>query len=278
MTRPAIDMADEAMTSERRNPVTGLFHDRKTRRISPLLRGYLLLFDQAGPPAFSQSTGLRLLLIFVVLEFVIGPRAGILTWFRIAAPPVWMRIAVMLTLTWLAAVVWAKARPGDIGFLAASKWTTTEVLFAAQASLAIVVFAVLQSAPLKLHEGISAGWLVLGAVTGTQLLWGLYQELIYRGILQSELTRRWGRLTGPIAANFAFTFGPLHFYHVATAYRAHSTSSWEFAGIVLGATFAIGLVFALMFHRTRNIWLVGVLHGLGDLYMEGPAMIAQLSR
>jgi membrane protease YdiL (CAAX protease family) len=44
------------------------------------------------------------------------------------------------------------------------------------------------------------------------LLWGFYQEVMYRGILQTELVRRWGPLWGILVSNSLFTFGPLHFY------------------------------------------------------------------
>ena len=47
--------------------------------------------------------------------------------------------------------------------------------------------------------------------------------------------------------------------------------------MILAATFSIGLFFAFILHRTRNIWLVGVLHGIGNAYMNGAAKIALLS-
>ena len=69
---------------------------------------------------------------------------------------------------------------------------------------------------------------------GTNLLWGFYQELVYRGLLQSELVRRWGAVAGILVANLAYTFGPLHFYHLTQSSPAR-------AAVVLGGTFAIGL-------------------------------------
>jgi membrane protease YdiL (CAAX protease family) len=41
-----------------------------------------------------------------------------------------------------------------------------------------------------------------------------------------------------------------------------------FAGI-----FTIGLFFSVLFWRSGNLWLVGILHGLGDAYMDGLRVI-----
>jgi membrane protease YdiL (CAAX protease family) len=256
--------------------MASLFYDRSTGRLGAFLRGHLWQFDKSDRPTYSSSAGVRLLLLFAFLEFVVGPRASILSWLHVSAPPAWLRIALMLAFASIAAVILARVRPRDIGFLPVSKWTLAEALYFAQAPLVIAVFVILQWARLHLSEGLSAGWAVLGTVAGTQLLWGLYQEVVYRGILQTELTRRWGRFAGPMIANIAFTFGPLHFYHLQRAYRLHTAAAWTNSGIIVGAVFVTGLCFAYIFHRTRNIWLVGVLHGIGDMFIEGPEMIAQL--
>ena len=42
------------------------------------------------------------------------------------------------------------------------------------------------------------------------LFYGFYQEVVYRGMLQSELVRRWGAFAGVLVANLLYTFGPLH--------------------------------------------------------------------
>ena len=88
---------------------------------------------------------------------------------------------------------------------------------------------------------------------------GFYQELVYRGMLQSELTRRWGAPAGILVANVAYTFGPLHFYHLSGPSPVPM-----FAGI-----FAIGLFFGVLFARSGNLWMVGVFHGIGDAYLTG---------
>jgi membrane protease YdiL (CAAX protease family) len=96
----------------------------------------------------------------------------------------------------------------------------------------------------------------------TSLLWGFYQELIYRGILQTELVRRWGAVPGVLVANLLYTFGPLHFYHFFKGSAAASA-------IMFASIFAIGLFFGVLFHRSRNLAMVGLFHGLGDWYITG---------
>ena len=100
----------------------------------------------------------------------------------------------------------------------------------------------------------------MGVVFATSFLWGFYQEVMYRGVLQTELVRRLGSWPGILAANVLFTFGPLHFYHFYEPAPAFPM----FAGI-----FAIGLFFAVLFLRSGNLWMVGIFHGLGDSYVVG---------
>ena len=77
--------------------------------------------------------------------------------------------------------------------------------------IAVLVFCVLFGRRLGLFEGSLSAIVVVSGGVWTQLLWGFYQEVVYRGILQTELMRRFGTLAGVLLANFAFTFGPLHF-------------------------------------------------------------------
>jgi membrane protease YdiL (CAAX protease family) len=90
----------------------------------------------------------------------------------------------------------------------------------------------------------------------TYLLWGFYQELTYRGILQGELVRRWGTVAGIVVSNVFYTFGPLH---------VTTTSS----PAMFGAIFLIGMFFALLFKRSGNLWMAGIFHGLGDAWITG---------
>ena len=247
------------------------FYDSKTRRLSPFFRGHILDFERRDAPAYSSTTGIRLLVIFLVLEFVAGPRIPILTWLSLA-PPVWLRVSVLLALSVLAVRLWAKVSFSDIGFLPWQKWSGTEKLYFAQVVIiANAIFIALYSRQLGFLGESLGVWPAVAAIAAVEFLWGFYQEFNYRGILQTELTRRFGGIWGLLAANAVFTLGPLHFYHFT------STRPWPSTAIIFAAIFSIGLLFALIFHRTRNIWLVGVFHGIGNAYMNGAEKIALLA-
>jgi len=66
-------------------------------------------------------------------------------------------------------------------------------------------------------------------------------------------------LRGILVSNTVFTFGPLPYYHFSDASPVP----------IFAAIFAIGLFFALVFWRSGNLALVAVLHGLGDVYIDG---------
>jgi membrane protease YdiL (CAAX protease family) len=93
----------------------------------------------------------------------------------------------------------------------------------------------------------------------TGLLWGALQEVLYRGWLQTELTRRFGWVIGLLLANLAFTLGPLH-----SSYILGTEVRW----VELAAIFAIGLIFGLLYRRSGNLWIPALLHGLWPLNMS----------
>jgi uncharacterized protein len=149
----------------------------------------------------------------------------------------------------------------DIGLIPWHAWTATEKSYFIQVFvIANVIFAIV-TAP-RLGAILAGPSLLLHVCTVfvPYLLWGFHQELMYRGILQTELVRRWRAPAGILLANSLFTFGPLHFYN----FTRTSPSLPLFAGI-----FAIGLFFALLFWRSGNLWIIAILHGVGDMYIEG---------
>ncbi len=96
-----------------------------------------------------------------------------------------------------------------------------------------------------------------------QMIWGFYQEYLYRGLLQTELVRRWGAVAGILVSNLLFTFGPLHAYHLWIGVNAPSHL------FIFVAIFAIGLYFGVLFQSSKNLWIIGILHGLGDFFIDG---------
>lgn len=224
-------------------------------------KGHLFLFERKPPPAYSAAAGLRLLWIFVVLEGLIGPRLALFRLLHVPRPPFYIRVPVLLVVALLLVRLVARVPLAQIGLYRWRKWTPTERSYFVQlVVIANVVFLILfvDRVAALLAQPVFLPRLLTSLFS--YFLWGFYQEVMYRGILQTELVRRWGAVRGILVSNTAFTFGPLHFYHFA-----HMSSALPmFAGI-----FAIGLFFGLLFWRSGNLSMVAVAHGIGNVYIEG---------
>ena len=142
-----------------------------------------------------------------------------------------------------------------VGLRRFADWTRRERLYFLQVvPLAAVAFAIVFADHLLalLEQHGFAGFLLFSVLTG--LLWGMVQEFLYRGWLQTELTRRFGAIAGLLAANVAFTFGPLHLNYLV------GPGGVRWGG--LAAVFGIGLFFGIVYYRSGNLWIPAVLHGL----------------
>ena len=212
-------------------------------------RMHLLMFEPRVQESYAPAAGLRLLGVFLVLETLVGPRR--------APPPVMLAVALL-------AIRYAGGVPlSRVGLYGWRRWTTSEKSYFAQMlPLALVIFTVVSASPLRTIAGDSTLWAPAAITASWYLVWGFYQELMYRGILQTELVRRLGPWLGIPIANVAFTFGPLHFYYWST-YQAPTIYA------LFAAVFAIGLFFGVLFHRSGNLFIAGTLHGVGDIFLTG---------
>ena len=215
--------------------------------LSPHWRGHVFLFDRKDRPPMHAKAALRLLLVFVVLEGLLGPRLETLKILGVPLPPQGLRIAILMALALLLVRYLARIPFREIGFIPWREWSAAERSYFRQ------VVAI----------GSAVGLFLLGsrlqpAFFATALAWGFDQELVYRGILQTALVRRMGPVAGIALGNLLFTFGPLHFY-----YFFHKPLPVG----MFAAIFAIGLFFAILFHRSRNLWIVAVFHGIGSAFI-----------
>jgi membrane protease YdiL (CAAX protease family) len=231
--------------------------------LKPYWQGLIFLFEPKPPAGYGAKSGMKLLFIFVVLEWVIGPRLALFSFLHIPIPETSIRIFSLLVFA-LALVRFGAGIPlREIGLYSGNVWTKMESWYFIEIFIITnVIFSVADFSELEIlknHPGIweSASFLFIATIA-----WGFYQELIYRGILQTELVRRWGTAAGILASNLFFTFGPLHFYHFHLA-EGNPSHLWVFAAI-----FAIGLYFGLAFKRSGNLWIIGLLHGVGDCYLD----------
>lgn len=216
-------------------------------------RGHFLLFDPRSEPSYAPSGGLRLVIAFVILEAAIGPRFHLLNVLGVAQPAPWVRVVVLLALAIVLVRLFAGVALSAIGLVRWRDWSATEKSYFVQVlSIANLVFALVLR-----RVDVSPVSATAIAIAVTNFLWGFYQEVVYRGMLQTELTRRFGAAAGVVVANLAFTFGPLHFYHLRGAHPV----------AMFAAIFAIGLYFGVLRHRSGNLWLPAVFHGIGTAWM-----------
>jgi membrane protease YdiL (CAAX protease family) len=217
------------------------------------VRGHALLFDRKRAPGYEASVGLRLLAAVVGLEVV---RLGLLKWSYPTIPLV-VFIPIFLGVALLAIPLVARVRFSQLGFRPWREWSLTEKSYFVQVLvIANVVFPLVFAPRLKAILGQANALSIIASVFVPYLFYGFYQEVVYRGMLQSELVRRWGALAGIVVANLLYTFGPLHWNHFTPM------NVPMFASI-----FAIGLFFGILFHRSGNLWIVAVIHGIGNAYI-----------
>ena len=146
----------------------------------------------------------------------------------------------------------------DVGLRNLSLWNNYEIaylLVIAPIGFFIFYYFTRNKFTASLNE---EGWVMMIVTFIFYMCWGFYQEWIYRGFIQTEFTRRYGALTAIILANLIFTFGPLHIYQL-----------YQGRYMIIAATFFIGLIFGILYHRSYNLWIVGILHGIGDWFLVG---------
>ena len=222
------------------------------------LQGHVLLFEQKPGPQFEASAGLRLLFVAVILEAV---RLGVVRWFY-PKVPLLILLPLFLGFALLAIRFGAGLKLSQIGFKPWRQWNAIEKSYFVQLLIiANVVFPLIFANPLRRIFAQPNSLAVVATVFVPYLFFGFYQEVIYRGMLQSELVRRCGAFFGILAANVLYTFGPLHSYYFA--------SRSSLALPMFAAIFAIGLFFGILFRRSGNLWIVAVIHGIGNAYIVG---------
>jgi len=219
-----------------------------------LWKGHVLLFDKAATrPAHDESAGARLLIYALLLEAV---RVA----FNATPLPISIRAPLYLGLAVLAIHRGVRVMWSDIGFRPWRDWNRTEKSYFVQVVIiANVVFGSVFAAGLHAQLGgpdaLSVIWLVFVPL----LFLGFYQEVVYRGMLQTELVRRCGPVAGILIANVLYTFSPGHYDYFS--------APGAVAVPMFAAIFAMGLAFGLIYRRSGNLWIVAVMHALGNAFI-----------
>ena len=225
-------------------------------QLSLHLRGHLLLFDRKPAPANSPNAGVRLLLAGGFVEVV---RLAAVRWLY-PGTPLWLLLPALLGFCLLVVPGITGVNLSQLGFRPWRDWTVTEKSYFCQVvAIANVVFPIVLAAPLRNRVAQSGLAWSLWSVFVPYLFFGFYQELVYRGMVQLEMARRWGAPIGIFAANVLYTFGPLHWSYFAS--RA------SFAVPMFASIFVIGLFFGVLYKRSGNLWIVAVFHAIGNAYI-----------
>ena len=227
------------------------------------IAAHAMRFERPLSPAYGDAAGLRVLAAFLVVGIVL-PFALRFAFDAIGARGPAARLAFVVL--WLAAFVaahrWFVRIPfAAVGLRRFGEWTPRERLYFLQVvPIVAMAFAWVFRAHLRtLLELHGPMGFVLFSILGG-LAWGIAQELVYRGWLQTELARRFGLVAGVLAANIVFTLGPLHWGHFG------GPAGVRWGG--LAAVFGIGLLFGILYARSGNVWIPAVMHGLWPLNMS----------
>lgn len=257
------------------NIIRKIFVDSETSQIRPFWRGQIFLFDKPQATTSSSPQGSKLLLIFLFLEVIVRPLsiAGA-RWLSLTDRHWWVlgQMTLLTMLVFWLVLSFAQVRLSQLGLYSWRHWSKIEKLYFLQIlPISIIVFSFFVFPSLKALWARPNLWEIGLFIFVPQMMWGFYQEFLYRGILQTELVRRWGTFRGIVVSNLIFTFGPLHAYHFLTA-RGNPSHLWIFAGV-----FGIGLLFAILFQRSGNLWIIGIMHGLGDWFIDGLAQVSRVA-
>jgi CAAX protease family protein len=226
--------------------------------LSVHVRGHVLLFDKKSAPVYDASTGVHLLLIAVAVEAF---RLVVVRWLH-PALPLLILVLLLLASALLLVRFAARLKLSQIGLYPWREWHPIEKSYFVQLLvIANIVFPLVFASRLRLILAQPSVLSTVWSVFVPYLFFGFYQEVVYRGILQSELVRRWGAFTGILLANIFYTFGPLHWYYFS--------SRSAVAVPMFASIFVIGLFFGVLFRRSGNLWIVAVIHGIGNAYIIG---------
>jgi len=234
-------------------------------RIEDIWKGHFLIFEPPLKHKYTTATGWRLLIVFGILGFLVIPASPYGLRFFLLGNQVWSRLVLVclfLMLFLLMLHKYIKTEPKTIGLHGWRDWTSREKIYFLQTlTLCLIIFPILfqQHLTQLIHSYGLVNFIAFSVLTG--LLWGVVQEFIYRGLLQTELVRRYGAVAGILSANLVFTLGPLHlkYFH----FGSNTPVQWE----MFATIFCIGLLFGLIYQRSGNLWMPAIFHGLWPLNM-----------
>ena len=112
------------------------------------------------------------------------------------------------------------------------------------------------------HEFVNPAVLSLVLFTCHMLLIGVFEEFLFRGVILNNMLKKWGKNKSGIIRAVIYSsilFGSAHLVNLI------GTSNFVIGTISqLFYTFFLGIFFAAIYIRTKNIWTVVILHAIFD--------------
>jgi membrane protease YdiL (CAAX protease family) len=214
-----------------------------------------------GENIFKANPNNRLLLISLLMLIAIKPALDLIISHYGLEQNYYISLIEQVTLIIIlctSAITISKIRLSQIGIDAWKKWNTaSKKVFFIVTPIIMIIFSSIFIARVEIFMNHSELYGIGSLILLREFLYGFYQELLYRGILQTELIKRWGFWIGTIISNLVFTFGPEHFHFYKSTH----------IGFVL--MFCLGLLFSFIFYRSKNLVSVGIWHGIGNVFIDG---------
>jgi membrane protease YdiL (CAAX protease family) len=146
-----------------------------------------------------------------------------------------------------------------------TRWEWTALLIIGGTEL-IVVAALVGSRWVRLAESGAVG-LAMPWVVG-EFLFGMNQETGFRGFIMTGLLRLRGAPSAYILNTLLFLFGPLHGPGIGEWLASSPGAAVGYAcGVVVH-----GVAYSWVRHRTDNVVLCAILHGIINGFMNGPGL------
>ena len=102
---------------------------------------------------------------------------------------------------------------------------------------------------------------------------GIGQELTFRGLIYTGLTKYFGLKTTIIISTLCFTFGSIHSPRMYTYFiNGHVTATFTLMVIFIFT----GIFFAWVRRKTDNILIPALIHGMGNAVTWGTYVVLKL--
>lgn len=229
-------------------------------KISTYFKGHIFLLEKIQYQ-YDKKYQTKILIFFVLMGFILIPAIQYLYQFLNLEQSYLENLLISISLAVVFAILMKLLLNSDYRILRLHSWKiwpkVQKYYFVQVVIIASILFAILFNQHIeKLIQSYSgvANFIFYSALPG--FIWGILQEFTYRGLLQNELVRRFGSVTGIVIANLVFTFGPLHFYY----FNLGSNNPVEWTVFI--TIFSIGLLFGIIYHRSGNLWLPAIFHAI----------------